>query len=556
MDMINNKNSIIKTLFLFLIIFQLVAFQSAIALGENEITADYKEKIINTSQALGIGVYEDFPVEFAGENDATKDAKLVYANPSDNRVIREIVPTLVDMNKSGDTFEVGFWDQAAVMWHNAGFIATFIGSQIADSGFLPWVDAAPTFEDISDRAIKTVKNSKYKHGKKGVSLFENEGFIKELEDISGAKFAGGNSTDYLIDGPESFAMKNKLMSGAKKSIYVASWALYDDITGKEAVDLLISKHKEGLDIKVIVDKKVVGIHGAVVIGMLEDAGIEVLRYQEKGRSADVWHIKMIIIDDEYAIVGGMNFGNVYSHRGGGPKWRDTEILYSGPALADSIKIFEDTWNAKIKEDKLSLTFMKPFAGSIAPKGDVRIAPVVQNPPTDSKVLLSMLKGIYGAGKTVNIENAYFVAVPAITVAILDALDRGVEVNILTNSDKTLNEQCRSMSVPLLKSLAVLLKSGANIYLKQGDTVHSKFMTVDGIFANIGSYNLHPRGERYDTELNVNVIGSSGVRELDEAFQNDISKAKKILTVEELGIKDTWLSRIIENYFLAQLKQGK
>jgi len=82
------------------------------------------------------------------------------------------------------------------------------------------------------------------------------------------------------------------------------------------------------------------------------------------------------------------------------------------------------------------------------------------------------------------------------------------------------------------------------------------MTVDGIFANLGSYNLHPRGERYDSEVNVNIIGASGVAELEAAFQNDISKAKRIYTVEDLGIKGTWLSNIIENYFLAQLKPGK
>ncbi|MEA3306675.1 MAG: hypothetical protein U9Q34_02720, partial [Elusimicrobiota bacterium] len=63
-----------------------------------------------------------------------------------------------------------------------------------------------------------------------------------------------------------------------------------------------------------------------------------------------------------------------------------------------------------------------------------------------------------------------------------------------------------------------------------------------------------RGERYDTEVNVNVLGASGVAELNAAFQNDISLAKRIYTVKELGIKETWLSNIIENYFLAQLKK--
>jgi cardiolipin synthase len=164
--------------------------------------------------------------------------------------------------------------------------------------------------------------------------------------------------------------------------------------------------------------------------------------------------------------------------------------------------------------------------------------------------------MYGASREINIENAYFVALPAVTRGLLDALQRGVEVNILTNSPDTLNEQCKSMGVPLLKSLAVLKASGAGVYLKRGDTLHSKFMTVDGVFANIGSYNLHPRGERYDTELNLNILGRESVAELNAAFGADLAAAKKVDTVEDMTITETWLSKFIEDYFMAQLSPKK
>jgi phosphatidylserine/phosphatidylglycerophosphate/cardiolipin synthase-like enzyme len=149
-----------------------------------------------------------------------------------------------------------------------------------------------------------------------------------------------------------------------------------------------------------------------------------------------------------------------------------------------------------------------------------------------------------------------VALPAVTRALLDALHRGVAVNVLTNSPDSLNGQCKSMGVPLLKSLAVLKAEGAGVYVKTGDTLHSKFMTVDGVFANVGSYNLHPRGERYDTELNVNILGRGDVAELDEAFLADIAAARRIDRVEDLDIRETWLSKFIEEYFMAQLSPKK
>jgi len=301
------------------------------------------------------------------------------------------------------------------------------------------------------------------------------------------------------------------------------------------------------------DGKVVAMHGSNSVKNMEKNGIEVIRYEDGDRGADIWHVKMIIADEKYAIVGGMNFGDPYSHKDpSGEKWRDTDVLYSGPAVQDSIKIFADTWNKEVESKDLSYNAIEMSSDISYDSGKAKISVVLQNPPTDSKILTSMVKGIYGASNIINIENAYIIAIPVVYEAIKDARGRGVEVNILTNSYKSIDPECKQIVPAIYHSLEKLQLMGVNIYLKKGGTLHSKFMTVDGIFANIGSYNLHPRGERYDTELNVNIINADNVKELDEAFKEDLALALKVDNIKDLVAEDSWLASIAEEYFFAHL----
>ena len=553
--MINNKNSLIKTFFLFLIIFQLVAVQSAIALGENEITANYKEKIINTSHALGIGVYEDFPVEFAGEDNALKSGNIVYSKTTAFGKAQDITipaPKRVVPERT-------FTDKVESYWGYATTFYYIFKTKVADSGILPWREGAPSFEESSRKAIARVKNSNFPSRKAGQpSLLKNEGFLKEMESLSGAKFTDGNTSEFLIDGKASFGMKDKLIKEAKKSIYIASYSFHDDITGYETSDMLIAQKKKGIDIKIIVDHKVVNTSGRIVKRM-QKAGIEVIRYIDSKRTGDYWHVKLLMVDDKYAIVGGMNYADYYSHKNPDtPHWRDTDVLYTGPAVMESRKIFAGIWNGLIKEKKIPFNSMDENINSNeASGGSARIAVMYWNPPLGSPtILLSILKAIYGATERINIENPYYVAVPAITQAVLDAKARGVEVNILTNSKKSIDRDGKPMVDVIIKGLIPLVSSGINVYLKKGDTLHSKFMTIDGVYCNIGSYNFHPRSERYDTEMNISIIDPASVKQLDEVFEKDLAKAIEINTLEDLEYEPGWLAKIMEKYFYAELSENK
>ncbi|HNT97616.1 MAG TPA: phosphatidylserine/phosphatidylglycerophosphate/cardiolipin synthase family protein [Elusimicrobiales bacterium] len=510
-----------------------------------------------TAEALGMPVHEDWAADLSGRFDGSLSggqAAALQLTPLRAPAARPLVPELPVIPPLPSDYPlpepVSYTGTAVIAWHA-------IGAQLSDNGWIPWADGAPTFDDISKRVLDVSVSRSYPARRAGEpSLFLDGGFVAEYERAAGVSFRDGNSARYLINGPASFSVRDRLMRGAKKSLLVSSWAFYDDITGWEGAQYLILKKREGLEVKVIVDKKVAVGHGKRVLKLMEEAGIEVLRYEEKARGNDIWHVKLMIVDDEYAIVGGMNFGDVYSHKDpNNVKWRDTDVIYSGPAVAESRRLFARLWNAKVRELGLKFAPVAETASGAGEGGSARIGVVLQNPPTDSNILVSIVKAMYGATERINIENAYFVSLPVVTKAVLDAVARGVEVNIITNSKESIDPEGKTIVDAMYKCLMPLAQAGANIYLYQGDaTLHSKFMTVDGVFANIGSYNLHPRGERYDTEVNVAIVDPVSTAQLDEAFANDVAMSRRVTSPDQLGEKPGWLSSFVSEYFYAQLKK--
>lgn len=431
-----------------------------------------------------------------------------------------------------------------------------IKAKIEDSGILPGVSAAPTFEETSKQVIAAVKNSALPPRRAGEpTLLANPAWLLEMERLSGARFLAGNTARFLIDGEASFAMKDSLIKNAKKRIYIGSYSFHDDITGFETADMLIAKKREGVEVKVVLDHKVIYTSGTKAVKRMKDAGVEVLRYIDKQRTGDYWHTKLLLVDDRYAIVGGMNYSDLYSHKDpDGPKWRDTDVLYTGPAAAETRRIFAGIWNAEVEKKKLPLGRIgEALPGAGRPAGDARIAVLFQDPPYSSPaILLNIVKAVYGATRRINIENPYYVAVPAITQALLEARDRGVEVNILTNSKDSIDAEAKPMADIIIKGLLPLVPAGVNVYLKKGETLHSKFMTVDGVYCSIGSYNFHPRSERYDTEMNVGILDPVSIAGLDAEFEKDLAAADRIRTVDDLEYEPGWLSRIVGRYFYAEL----
>jgi len=426
----------------------------------------------------------------------------------------------------------------------ARVFSMYVGAELESSGNVEGVAPVEQWDAMTLRHLALAKAGSARVG--------SSGFLAELGAIQNTPFSYGNLVRPLINGAQSFPKRAELIKNAKKSVYLTTWAFYDDETGHHTADLLKAAKKRGLDVRLMIDKDTAGLYDKGILAEIAAAGIPVLRYQPKAKNYYEFHSKILIVDGKYAILGGMNIGNEYSHMAGHETWRDTDVLVQGPALKDAMKFFAEAWNEQAAADGLALRASANDYDD-APAGPAAASIVWNNPGQEPYIFLSMLKAIYGAKTRVNIENAIFVMMPAMEQALLDARARGVEVNILSNSLETIGDPM--MSALILGGFPKLMKSGVTVYLKEGglpNRLHSKFMTVDGSYGTIGSFNLQPRSIRYVREIAVNFTDHGAVSTLDAAFAKDIAAAKKAEKVKDLNIPKSPVKGLVRKLMFNQL----
>lgn len=370
----------------------------------------------------------------------------------------------------------------------------------------------------------------------------------------------GNATEFdLLPNAESFVKRRDLFLKAKKSIFVLVWAVYNDQTGFEFRDQLLNalKRNPDLDIRIVVDGNIVNMKGKRTLKEMEKLSrgkIKVMRWKSRRYRANGNHRKLIIVDSEHVIVGGINVGNNYSHMATEDKWRDLDIYIRGRMAAQNAENqFISVWNKQIVEFpklKNQLGVMKE--AEVAPLNNG--SPVVfvdQHPGSAVKdsyhnIHTAIVKLFRDAKESIDIENAYFIMDPIIKKELHDVIKRGVKVRIFTNSDKSVDEPIVSM--PIMHSAREAVMMGARVWLRQGSTLHSKFMVVDDRISMVGSFNFHPRSLRFDAE-NVAVIFNEKVaksltRHMDEAMANEAY----IDNPKQLKIKWDFMSFLTQSFY--------
>lgn len=412
-------------------------------------------------------------------------------------------------------------------------------------------------------------------------------FTKRFEELAKAKFVGGNSSILLVDGPASFSQRYRLIEQAKTSIHLMTWKVYGDETGVKTVDALLAKKKANpaIDIKVMVDGNVAtnDVKSAEQLARLVAAGIPVAFFHNDERPWEGQHYKCMTVDagtpDAASIAGGMNIGDEYSHGYGCPigespqcqRWRDTDVLLQGPSVWEDEKTFAKAWNtmagAKNKKDPFKQNLAKmelpkePPATALGKKGDCKVMVTldVPGPESENKVSQTMVAAIHASQKSVDIENAYVMDVPAIRESLVAAMKRGVQVRILTNSRDSIDQTV--VSGPIQRGLKNILEGAeeagvgdkCEIYVQNkvrkevhnGDTLHSKFMVVDGELATVESYNMHGRSMRLEVEGAHWMQDKGFATSLREQFGKDIASASstRLKTSADILLPNDRLSRL-------------
>ena len=138
---------------------------------------------------------------------------------------------------------------------------------------------------------------------------------------------------------------------------------------------------------------------------------------------------------------------------------------------------------------------------------------------DTMFLLAMSS----ARQSIYITNPYFLPDDRMTLALTEASKRGVRVVILLPGAIDTNivrQASRSNFGPLLEA-------GIEIYEYRAGWLHAKTMTVDGIWATIGSTNLDTRSFALNDEVNAVIYHNEVVGHLEKIFADDLTYSRKV-----------------------------
>lgn len=140
-------------------------------------------------------------------------------------------------------------------------------------------------------------------------------YKQEFEQMFGGKFHSdkgvnvkGNTSLGIYFSPQDKSITNAvlpLIRGAKKYIYIPTFVL----TERRVTEELINAKKRGVDVKIIIDAlNASGKYSRHQI--LRDNGVPVKTENYAGKM----HSKSMIVDDEYVLIGSMNFSNSGENR--------------------------------------------------------------------------------------------------------------------------------------------------------------------------------------------------------------------------------------------------
>ncbi len=169
---------------------------------------------------------------------------------------------------------------------------------------------------------------------------------EEIDIASKSELSFGNKVLPLADN-EAYLKKKQLIENAKESILISSLVFVCDKSGREITDLLIKKHLEGLDVKVITDAMINKTLGNLDCPrLMQAAGIEVVLTKDffKHKRNAIYHSKTLITDFTEAVAGGQNMVDADNlSRGTDFMNRDVDLYMKGPMVSDVALQFIENW---------------------------------------------------------------------------------------------------------------------------------------------------------------------------------------------------------------------
>jgi cardiolipin synthase len=346
----------------------------------------------------------------------------------------------------------------------------------------------------------------------------------------------GNAIDVLETGDEAYTAMRAAIDGAERSVLLETYIFDNDAVGLLFVESLAGAVRRGVSVRVLIDA--VGARYSVpsILGHLRKANIP----------ADVFngnivmglrlpyanlrtHRKILVVDGSVAFTGGMNIRRGFSAEfAPSTSARDTHFKVTGPVVAELFSIAAEDWrfatDEALRGDEWRTAPLFP-----APAQPMLVRAVASGPDASNETNHKLLIGAFSvARRSICIMSPYFLPDRELISALVTAGRRGVEIDIVVPAVNNLFLVDRAMTAQFDQ----VLKHYCRVWRVQGPFDHSKLLSIDGVWAYVGSSNLDARSLRLNFEIDLEVLDAGFASEIEARIRLAIAAAVPV-TLEAL-----------------------
>lgn len=391
----------------------------------------------------------------------------------------------------------------------------------------------------------------------------------------------------LLESPDlALSARLAIIDAADTSLDLQYFIWQNDATGILTVDKVLTAADRGVRVRALLDD--VQLEGLVsrLSAMDKHPNVEIrifnpfsvrlrMRYSmfrlaemaiDGNRLNHRMHNKLMVADNQLAILGGRNIGDDYFGYGARRNFIDTDLLLSGPIVPELSQGFDVYWNSpwaypvralldlSIKRDNLE-ALRNRIQNRLAERTDLLslsagldvsdlVEKLIDGPAFETAATFiddpdvswfdrpdemshALTEIALSAEREVLIASPYIIPTANMLKIADQLISRGVKITAVTNSLGS-NDVVIAHAA-YAKSRRNIVRAGVELYEMRGDPafdearsgldvcMHSKYMIIDDDLVFVGSMNLDPRSLYLNTEVGVALRSKQLAAQLRDAF---------------------------------------
>jgi len=371
---------------------------------------------------------------------------------------------------------------------------------------------------------------------------------QELDELTSRRASSGEIR-FLVDGDAYFKRLTSVMGTARESINIRTYIFDNDDVALDIADLLRQKSEE-VEVKIMVDGLAdlfasrLDSHSMPMDTQLPPSMSRYLTYQSKvqfRKQSNPWftgdHVKLTLVDDDLAFVGGMNIGREYRH-----DWHDLMMEVSGPIVSQLQYEFDQSWAKSGMFGDFAWfvgAFDQPEVTYSEQSYPIRI---LSTSIHNSELYHAQVAAIRRARHHIFIENTYF-SDDKILFELVAARRRGVDVRVVLASEG----DSGMLDLSNQTAINTMLRNGIRVFSYPGMT-HVKAAVYDG-WACLGSANFDKLSLQVNHEINLGTSHPATVEKLlAQVFYPDFEKSEELFDTLPLGTRHYVAEWIADGFY--------